>query len=243
MTIEAPDPPEALEAPALPPLGSENSLPPTENDTPAPAPRPAVLVRPRRSTRRRGRRPNPQARRTEKPVLTPRISAYLRDDGSIDFDRTTEATIAQLATAMQTPEARERLGLAAPSTSPRGSGWESTVPQLVDVVNALTLKFAIVPKFELTDEEAALFVLRRNPQAHGDVCASTTFLLDKFFPGGFGEYDAAIKGAIALVGFVGESVQQLQQLRRTRMRPRPVTPFDGGEARVDAVDDGFAAES
>lgn len=174
-----------------------------------PAPR-NVGGRPRGSTTKKRRNP---PRRVDKPVITPRLSMFTRDDGTIDFDRTNDETVQKLARAIQTPEAQRRLGIvdgAGQPVPPRS--WAGMTTTLVDAVNAIAVQ-AAVNTWQLTDEQAALLLLRRDPTTHANVAQLTGEVLDKYFPGGFGAYDKEISLLVVLGGFVAQSVQQIQQLR------------------------------
>jgi hypothetical protein len=173
-----------------------------------PAPRKAP-GRPKGSTSKRRNPP----RRTDRPVLTPRISMFTTDAGKIDFTRTNDETVQKLAAAIQDPEAQRRLGLvdgAGAPVPPRS--WAGMTSTLVDAVNAIGVQFA-VNTWKLTDKQAELLLLRRDPETHRTVAQLTGEVLDKYFPGGFGAYDKEITLAIVLGGFVLNGVQQIQQMR------------------------------
>jgi hypothetical protein len=189
---------------------------------PAPATAPAGDVVPiRPQPRNQGGRPkgsrtakrrNPP-RRTDRPVLTPRISMFTTDTGEIDFQRTNDETVQKLARAIQTPEAQKRLGLvdgAGQPVPPRT--WAGMTTTLVDAVNAIGVQFA-VNQWQLTDEQAALLLLRRDPATHATVAQLSGEVLDKYFPGGFGAYDKEITLVVVLGSFVLNAVQQIQQMR------------------------------
>jgi hypothetical protein len=175
-------------------------------------PRPAKRVQTGRPPKKRTHNRNPP-RRVERPVITPRISCFTRDDGTIDFDRTTDDTIQKLARAIQTPEAQRRLGLvdgAGQQLPPRT--WAGMTTTLVDAVNAIAVQ-AAVNTWKLTDEQAAVLILRRDPATHQTVAQLTGEILDKYFPGGFGAWDKEISLLVVLGGFVTNGYQQIQAMK------------------------------
>lgn len=204
---------------AQPEPGDALNAPPEPLTEPASGPH-IVPIRPtpRKATGRpRGsktKRRNPP-RRTDTPVITPRLSMFTTDAGEIDFGRTNDETVQRLARAIQTPEAQRRLGLVDGAGSPvPPRSWAGMTTTLVDAVNAIAVQ-AAVNQWKLTDEQAALLLLRREPQTHAGVAQLTGEILDKYFPGGFGAYDKEISLLIMLGGFIATSVQQIQQLRAT----------------------------
>ncbi len=216
----------------------EVTLPPRENPTPSsdsppeprrdeddehPAALPIIKPRPRPGRPRgRGRRRVAAARRTEKPVLTPRMSFFVNDDNSIDFQRTKPETIEQLRKAISQPEAQRRLGLAndvGEPTPPRT--WTNITAVLVDSVNALAVQ-AAVNTWRLTDEQARLLFLRTDPDVYQQTTQLTGELLDKYFPGGFGEYDKEISLLLLVGGFTMNAVQKIRAMNPA---PREVVNF------------------
>jgi hypothetical protein len=138
---------------------------------------------------------------------------FTTDTGEIDFQRTNDETVQKLARAIQTPEAQKRLGLvdgAGQPVPPRT--WAGMTTTLVDAVNAIGVQFA-VNQWQLTDEQAALLLLRRDPATHATVAQLSGEVLDKYFPGGFGAYDKEITLVVVLGSFVLNAVQQIQQMR------------------------------
>jgi hypothetical protein len=179
------------ESPAKP-VGSENTLP--------------APVKPRAK-----RMPPPRRRRTEKPTLQPpRLAFFIDEKEHIDLDRVADETIERLKVAISTPEARQRLGLVDATGEPIAErSWKGMTTTLVDSLNAIAAQ-AAVNAWKLTDDQAALLILQREPKTHDQVVTLTGELLDKYFPGGFGAYDKEISLLILLGGFVGQSVQQIR---------------------------------
>jgi len=139
-------------------------------------------------------------------VLTPRLSCFTRDDGSIDFERTNDETVERLAKALEQPEAKQKLRLVVGNNPEPERSWSGMVPTFVDAVNAIAVQFA-VNRWTLADSEARYFLLRRKPETFAQLAACFTRILDKRLPGGFGEYDDEITALILVVGFVTEGVQ------------------------------------
>jgi hypothetical protein len=140
---------------------------------------------------------------------------FVKDDDqeAIDFERTNDETIQRLARAVSKPEAQRRLGLvdgAGQAVPPRS--WAGMTTVLVDSLNAIAVQ-AAVNAWKLTDEQAQLLLLRREPATHATVAQLTGEILDKYFPGGFGAYDKEISLLVVLGGFIAQSVQQIQQLK------------------------------
>jgi hypothetical protein len=185
-----------------------------------PAPQPVAPLAPKSRGKYRRRR-NP-ARRVERPVITPRVGFFTKDDGSIDFDRTSDETIQKIAAAVKRPEAMQRLGLvdqAGEPVAPRT--WGSTSTMLVDALNGLLVQGA-ANVWKLTDDQAKLLILRRDPATHAGVTQLTGELLDKYFPGGFGAYDKEITLAVLLGGFALNAVQEIQKMRLADQAAAPL---------------------
>lgn len=176
-----------------------------------PAPR-SKGGRPRSSSTSKRRNP---PRRTERPVITPRLSMYCTPgaDDEIDFSRTNDETVQRLARAVQKPEAQKRLGLVdATGAAVPPRTWQGMTSTLLDAVNAIGVQFA-VNQWKLTDKQAELLLLRRDPATHQMVAQLSGELLDKYLPGGFGAYDKEITLVVVLGGFVLNAVQQIQAMR------------------------------
>lgn len=176
------------------------------------------------------------ARRTDKPTLTPRLSVFINDDCEIQFDRTKAETVEQLRRAIAKPEAQKRLGLvddAGAPTTPRT--WQGMTATLIDSINAIAIQ-AAVNTWKLTDEQAAILFLRNapapppgKPTVYDQTVQLTGELLDKYFPGGFGEYDKEISLMLILGGFTINSVQKIAAMKAAG--PRAVVHFpDAGAA-------------
>lgn len=160
------------------------------------------------------------------------MSFFIKDDGTIDFERTTPATVEQLRKAVTHPEAQRQLGFvndAGAPTPPRT--WSNMTTTLVDAVNAILVQ-AAVNTWRLTEDQARFLLLRNDPpvvvngqqlpSTHEQVTALTGELLDKYFPGGFGEYDKEISLLLLLAGFTANAVQRIRKLNPS---PREVTHF------------------
>ena len=157
------------------------------------------------------------------------MSFFVNDDNSIDFDRTKPETIEQLRAAISRPDARKRLGLvndAGAPTPPRT--WGSMTSTLVDATNSIAVQ-AAVNTWKLTDDQAQLLVLRRDPKTHEQVVVLTGEILDKYFPGGFGEYDKELSLLILLGGFTAKAVQEISAMNANGPRA-VVSNFDRAAA-------------
>jgi hypothetical protein len=174
-------------------------------------PRPASFPRNGGRPRKRYRK-NP-ARRVDRPIITPRLSCFLTAENEIDFERTNDETVDRLRHAVTRPDALRRLGLVdtkgAPVDAPRS--WGTLSDTLVDAVNAIGAQLA-QNAWQLTDDQAAVLLLRRDPATRQQVSMLTGDLLDKYFPGGFGAYDKELSLLLILGGFVAQSVQQIKTL-------------------------------
>jgi hypothetical protein len=151
---------------------------------------------------------------------------FTTDAGKIDFSRTNDETVQKLATAIAgDPEAQRRLGLidgAGVPVPPRS--WAGMTSTLVDAVNSIGVQLA-VNTWKLTDQQAQLLLLRRDPTTHQTVSQLTGEVLDKYFPGGFGAYDKEITLAVVLGGFLLNSVQQIQAMRAADALAAMPTPM------------------
>lgn len=153
------------------------------------------------------------ARRVERPTLTPRMSFFLNDDGSIVFDRTNEQTIEALRKAIAAPEAQRRLGLvdaAGERTPPRT--WANMTTTLVDALNSIAIQ-AAVNTWKLTDDQARLLFLKNDPAIYQQTVQLSGEVLDKYFPGGFGEYDKEISLLLLVGGFTVNAVQKIKAMK------------------------------
>lgn len=220
-SLESLTPPAGESRPLDPPDPAENHGKPL-SQTPS-----AIASRERRA---RKQKKNPQ-RRTTAPVITPRLSMFVTDGGDINFERTSGETVDRLKRALATPEARKRLGLVDDAGTPTAPGrsWNSMSGALVDALNLVCVQ-AAVNTWKLTDDQAALLVLKRKPDTHQGVTHLTGELLDKYFPGGFGDYDKEISLLVLLGSFVSDSVREIRRMRG----PATVHTFPSAEADAAA---------
>lgn len=178
-------------------------------------------VRPPPPLRTAARRPPPPRRRTTttKPELkTPRLTVVTDDDGLIDFDRVTPDNFEKFKAAVTHPEAMRRLGLvndAGAPTPPRT--WANMTEVLIDAVNSIAVQ-AAKNNWKLTDDQAKFLFLKNapppevpgQPTVYQQTTQLTGELLDKHFPGGFGEYDKEISLLVLLGGFTTTAVQKIR---------------------------------
>lgn len=151
------------------------------------------------------------------------MSFFLNDDGSIVFDRTNDQTIAALKKAIAAPEAQRRLGLVdagGEPTPPRT--WANMTTTLVDALNSIAIQ-AAVNAWKLTDDQARVLVLKNDPKVHEQTVQLSGALLDKYFPGGFGEYDLEISFLLLVGGFTVNAVQKIAAMKEAG--PREVLEF------------------
>lgn len=189
----------------------------------------AIRQRAARKERREARARRNPAKRTDRPVITPRLSMFKTESGDIDFSRTNQETIEQLARAVKTPEARRRLGLDAGAgesassspSAPPASTWGDTTPVLLECGNLLILKLA-EHQFKLTQAEAATLYMGRKPELRAKVEQKGTAALDKRFPGGLGENQDLFDIGALLFTFFSESLLIIQEMRK---QPGTVHPF------------------
>lgn len=149
------------------------------------------------------------------------MSIFINDDGDIVFDRTKPETIEQLRKAISKPEAQKRLGLVDDAGTPKPPrSWKGLTSVLVDSINAIAVQ-AAVNTWKLTDEQARLLFLKTEPGTYKQTIDLSDELLEKYFPGGFGEYDKEISLLLLLGGFTTTAVQKIQAMKSAG--PREVT--------------------
>lgn len=151
------------------------------------------------------------------------MSFFLNDDGSIIFERTNDQTIEVLRKAISRPDAQRRLGLidtAGEPTPPRT--WANMTTTLVDALNSIAIQ-AAVNTWKLTDDQARLLFLKNDPATYHQTVQLTGEVLDKYFPGGFGEYDKEISLLLVVGGFTFNAVQKIAAMKEAG--PREVVQF------------------
>jgi hypothetical protein len=183
------------------------------------APAPAARPEPRPTGRPKGARDKTRRKvkstTTTTATIRPRLIVTIEDDGRIDVAHTNPDAVARLKTAIADPTLRERLGLVAdvgaPLPAPRA--WDKTIAEtLVDAVNMIAVQ-AAVNTWKLTDDQAALFVMRRKPETHAAFTSVTGELLDKYFPGGAGQWDLELRALLLAGGFLAEAIQACKAMR------------------------------
>jgi len=134
---------------------------------------------------------------------------------TIDFERTNDDTVEKLRKAIETPAARARLRLvgAPAAAAPAAASWDRSMAEtLVDAVNMIAIQ-AAVNAWKLTDEQAALFAMRREPETHAAFSQTVNGLLDKYAPGGAGEWDLELKALLLGGGFIAKAVQACRAMK------------------------------
>jgi hypothetical protein len=92
---------------------------------------------------------------------------FTTDAGEIDFSRTNDETVQKLATAIAgDPEAQRGSGSSTARAQPvPPRSWAGMTTTLVDAVNSIGVQLA-VNTWKLTDQQAELLLLRRDPTTH-----------------------------------------------------------------------------